>query len=64
MRGHTERITVGMNVQADGETFEANGTFVLTHTAFGFEPYTNLMGTLRNENELDFVVDVVGSAVD
>jgi hypothetical protein len=37
----------------------ARGTFRARATDFGFKPYSNF-GVLKNEDEMEFVVDVVG----
>lgn len=62
IRGVGKSLTVPMTVSADGETFSARGSFRATHEDFGFKPFTNLAGALRNKSELDFVVDVTGQA--
>ena len=62
IRGVGKAITVPMKIEADGQQFRARGSFSLTHQDFGFKPFTNLAGALRNQDKLDFVVDVRGSA--
>ncbi len=61
IRGVGKAITVPMTVTADEGSFAAKGSFTATHGDFGFKPFTNLMGALRNKDELKFVVDVVGT---
>lgn len=61
IRGVGLPVTVAMQVDADGESFSAAGGFTANHTDFGFKPFTNLLGALRNLNRLEFVVDVTGS---
>jgi len=60
IRGVGVDLTVPMLVTADEGTFSAAGRFESTHTAFGFEPFSNLLGALKNQNRLEFVVDVRG----
>ncbi len=61
IRGVGVELTVPMKVDATASSFRAEGQFTSTHTAFGFKPYTNLLGALRNLNRLEFVVDVSGT---
>lgn len=60
IRGVTKSVTVPMTVTTDGTTFEARGEFTATHEDFGFSPFSNLLGALRNKNEFRFVIDVKG----
>jgi len=60
IRGVGQSITVPMKIDAGSGSFAAQGTFTATHTDFGFKPYTNLLGALRNQNQLEFVVNVKG----
>lgn len=62
MRGRTHQVTIPMSVQADGGTIRARGRFSVNHTDFGFEPYKALGGALRNQDRLEFVIDVRGRA--
>ena len=62
IRGASKAITVPMEIQADGSSFAAKGTFTATHEDFGFAPYSAMGGALRNETEMRFTVDVKGSA--
>ena len=60
MHGVSKTVTVPMTIAADGSGFSAKGRFKLTHSDFGMEPFTALLGMLRNAPELEFVVDVKG----
>lgn len=62
IRGASKAITVPMEIQADGSSFSAKGTFTATHEDFGFAPYSAMGGALRNETEMRFTVDVKGTA--
>jgi len=61
IHGVSQSVSTKMTIEANGSTFKASGTFESTHTAFGFKPFSNLGGALRNLDRLNFVVDVVGS---
>jgi len=63
IRGQTKAITTTMVVTPTGTSFTAGGAFRARATDFGFQPYTNWVGvgTLRNKDEMKFVIDVVGT---
>jgi polyisoprenoid-binding protein YceI len=61
IRGVAKSLSVPMEISADGTSFSAKGAFAATHEDFQFAPYSALGGALRNENEMRFTVDVVGS---
>ena len=61
MRGVDVELDVSLDVAADDDTFTARGQVSVNHTDFGFEPFRALGGTLRNQDRLDFVIDVVGA---
>ncbi len=61
IRGVTKSFTVPMQVTVEGATFRARGRLETTHQAFGFKPYSNLAGALRNQDSLEFVMDLRGT---
>ena len=60
IRGVSQEVRSTLSIQADAGSFRATGGFRTTHTAFGFEPYSTLLGQLRNQDRLDFVLDLRG----
>ncbi len=62
VRGVGKAISVPMTVSADGSSFSARGSFKLTHADFGFSPYVAPLGVLRNQESLEFLIDVKGRA--
>lgn len=60
IRGASKKVTVSMDVEASPDRFHAKGSFELTHSDFGFTPYSALGGMIANDQRLGFVVDVVG----
>ncbi len=50
-----------MEITADGTSFAGKGRFTLQHSDFGFDPFTALLGSLRNDKALEFVIDVKGA---
>jgi polyisoprenoid-binding protein YceI len=61
IHGTSFPVTTTMDIKADGSTFSAAGSFTANATNFGFKPFTNLAGALRNQDQMKFVVDVVGA---
>lgn len=61
MRGVGAKVSAVMSVEA-GDTFTARGSFSGTHDQWGFDPFSALLGSLRNDNALQFHVDVKGKA--
>ncbi|MDP2313897.1 MAG: YceI family protein [Pseudomonadota bacterium] len=62
VHGVAKPVTSTMKISADGAALSASGTFSAKATDFGFEPYSALLGALKNKNEMKFTVDVKGSA--
>jgi polyisoprenoid-binding protein YceI len=62
LRGVGHTVSADMKISADGETFSATGSFSAVHSDWGFDPYTALFGSLRNDESLSFTIDVKGSA--
>lgn len=61
IHGVTKPVTVTLDVKPDPTSFAAAGSFTTTVTNFGFKPFSNLGGALRNKDEIKFVIDVVGT---
>ncbi len=61
IHGTTRPVSAVFEVAADREGFSAAGTFTARATDFGFEPYSALLGALRNRDEMTFTVDVRGA---
>lgn len=59
MHGTEKAISLPMKIAVDDGRFVAHGTFDARHTDFGFDPFSAVMGALRNDDGLSFVVDVV-----
>lgn len=62
MHGVSHEVKASMKITADGQAFAAKGTFSGTHGDWGFDPFTALLGSLRNDDALAFTVDVKGAA--
>lgn len=60
VRGVSKDLQFPLDLRVEGDTLRAKGSFSLRHADFGFSPYTAFLGTLRNQEELRFTLDVVG----
>lgn len=63
MHGVTKSVSVPMSITADGAQLKAKGTFKVNQTDFGFQPFSALLGQLKNKNEISFTIDVVGNKI-
>jgi polyisoprenoid-binding protein YceI len=62
LHGIAKTIAPKMTIHLDDHSFSARGSFTVNTTDFGFEPYTALLGALKNNNALKFTVDVSGTS--
>ena len=62
IRGVAKRVITTLKVSADGARFSASGKFTAKTTDFGFEPFSAMLGALKNKAEMKFTLDVVGTA--
>ena len=61
VHGVGKAVTVPMTVTADGSTFSAKGSFALSHGDFDMKPFTYGPATPKNQDRLEFHVDVKGT---
>ena len=62
VRGQKKAVSFTFAGSIEEDTLSGRGGFSLQHADFGFSPYTAFLGTLRNREELRFVLQVVGKA--
>ncbi len=62
IRGRTREIEVPVEVSVSGDVLMASGRFEATHSDFGFEPYSAMLGALRNDQALEFAFEVRAKA--
>ncbi len=62
VHGVSKPVASTMKITGDGQSLTASGTFSAKATDFGFEPYSALLGALKNKNEMKFTVDVRGAS--
>jgi polyisoprenoid-binding protein YceI len=60
IRGVGLDLTVPMSWHLDGPDLVASGRFQARATDFGFKPFTAMLGAIRNQDRMDFVVEVRG----
>jgi polyisoprenoid-binding protein YceI len=61
LHGVGATVTADMDVDASATGFAAKGGFVATHSTWSMDPYTALLGSLKNAPELSFTIDVKGA---
>lgn len=60
MHGVGKAVAPLMNITADGKNFTAKGTLTVKTTSFGIDPYSALLGQLKNQDGVRFTIDVKG----
>jgi polyisoprenoid-binding protein YceI len=58
IRGVSKSLNIPMRVTVDPDSFHATGKVTLSHSDFGFSPFSVMMGGLRNQDSLEFSIDV------
>ena len=61
IHGVQKSVTVAMKVTATATDFSASTLFNMSHTDFGISPFSALAGSLKNKNEMTFVVKAKGT---
>ncbi len=60
VRGESAPVQFEATISEDGTRVSADGRFEMTHSDFGFEPYSAAMGALSNGERLTFVFTIKG----
>jgi hypothetical protein len=58
----TPQAAEKMKVQAEPGRFSATGSFRIKQSDFGIEPFSAMMGALKNRDEVKFSIKVEGRA--
>lgn len=61
IRGVSKSIAVPLNVALDGNRFTAQGQFTVSHRDFGMKPYSAALGTIKNDDPLEFHLNLVAT---
>lgn len=62
IRGVTQKVSFPATVAMEGGAFHGSGSLKITHTQFGFEPYSAAFGAIGNQNDITLVLDIWGDA--
>ena len=60
IRGVSKTIRIAMDIATADGRLTGSGRFTVNHTDFGFSPFKALAGALKNQDLLEFVIDVEG----
>jgi polyisoprenoid-binding protein YceI len=60
IRGKAQPVSLNMKVKADAAGFSASGSLPIKATQFGFQPFSALLGALKNKDEMTLVVNLAG----
>lgn len=61
IHGVTKAVAPVMTITADGTSFAAKGTLTVNQSDFGFQPFSALLGQLKNKDAMKFTIDVKGA---
>jgi polyisoprenoid-binding protein YceI len=61
LHGVTNTVTLPMTVTEDGATFEAKGTLKIKATDYGIEPFSAMLGALKNKNQMTLSIRLKGT---
>ncbi len=62
IRGKSKAVTIPLQIFHSNNSIRAKGTFTAQHSDFGFSPYSAFFGTVKNRPDINFVINVVGTA--
>lgn len=62
IRGKSKAVTIPLQILHGNNSIRAKGTFTAQHSDFGFSPYSAFFGTVKNRQEILFVINAVGTA--
>ncbi|MBA2661243.1 MAG: YceI family protein [Bradymonadaceae bacterium] len=62
VRGVSKALEVAMDVVLEGTELLARGRFSVTHADFGFSAFSAPLGTLKNKDTIEFVIEARGRA--
>ena len=61
LHGVSHRVSSDMAIADQPTSFSAKGSFQATHSDWGMDPFSALFGALRNDEALEFRIDVTGA---
>lgn len=63
LKGRTRSLPVPVHFERAGQRITASGSFILTQSDFGIEPFSVLLGAIRVQDDLEVRYKIVASAV-
>lgn len=60
IRGVSKSLEVEMTIGDEAGGVRASGRFSVRHGDFGFQPFSAPLGALKNKDNIEFVIDVLG----
>lgn len=61
LRGKTRGVKLAAEVSLGADRFEGKGRLRINHTGFGFEPYSAMLGAVKNQNRIDLYLHLVAT---
>lgn len=61
LRGVTQSVTFPVNVEQRDGTMHGWGSFSVTQSSFGYQPYSAFLGAVRNQDEVVLHFDIVAT---
>ena len=58
IRGQTQPVTMEAAITEDGEQLTARGSLIIRATQFGFQPYSALLGQLKNRDDMTLTISL------
>ena len=62
IRGKSNSVTLPLQIFHSGKNIRVKGSFTAQHSDFGFSPYSAFFGTVKNRQDILFMINVVGTA--
>lgn len=60
IRGVTQKVSFPAKVTVEADSFHGTGSIAITHTQFGFEPYSAAFGAIANSDAIKLSLDIWG----
>lgn len=58
LRGKERKKSPKVRLSFDDTQKSIESTFSITHTEFGFKPYSGLLGAVKNKNKIDVIISL------
>lgn len=61
VRGKSREVSTDVTVEADAARFRGTAALRIKHTWFGFEPYSAMLGAVKNQDRIDLILELVAT---